>query len=478
MTTTAPSSIVPPRVGGVTVTDGVELAWTGGGTLTATKRTAAHSRKAYRPTEHRAATKTEEQCIEPLVTTKHLATPDQVLAKDSKLVSFKSWISFIKREMEVRGMDSVFRIMVGVKELYILDEFGLCEGDMVETWVKELTDGTAHPTGVVCQYDIDNLDMSGSMILESLTTDMLLKIQNDGGAPGSTGPQVFAAVVRCHQSLTDGAVRAMITKLQGMSLKKEPKEDVETFADKVIELAKRISGTGKPPNDLHTMVYETFKGCSHPEFAAAITNLNLAAVQKQPNIKDWEPQLLQLKHIYREFKERDQWEGDTHFKEVAALKAAVKKLEKNAQAPASGTSKRSDDRECYHCGKKGHIKPNCPDKDTPKDKLKAGQSGAAPSAGTAPTSAKRTPPKDGESHTKTMDGSSFKWCATCKKWNSGDKAHFTSDHKKGAGKAPTPAAAAPEVAAALAVTDDHGPSLRLIGGFMASVMLKDQAGQR
>jgi hypothetical protein len=129
---------------------------------------------------------------------------------------------------------------------------------------------------------------------------------------------------------------------------------------------------------------------------------------------------------------------------------------------AGGAEKRT----CHHCGKKGHIKPNCPDKDKPKVE-KSGQA-----SGTANPDIKvRQAPKEGASHTKTVKGVEYKWCSTCKRWNTGDRAHLTTEHRK---KADRPAEAAATTttttaAANLGSAEDNGGTLRLVRGMFASV---------
>ena len=381
--------------------------------------------------------------------------------------------------MELRGMDSVFRVEINGAEHYILEDFGKCEGTEVLTWVNRLKAGQVRISGVVCPYDMKNLLLSVLMLRNSLTTDMLCKVHGDGVGPGSSGPMVVAAAVRCHQSLSSGAVRTMIMSLHALQLHKEPKEDVDKFVDKVQEIGKRIESTGAAPNDLHEVIYECFSCSSNSKFNFMVTEVQVKAGRRDPTVRDWDAHLIEFKAKYRELKARGLWDAEKLYKEkeTSALKAAVEKLKQSSTGQSSGS--KSDGRECYHCGKKGHIKPNCPDKDTPKDQLKKG----GPSSTSAPNatpSAKKTPPKEGESHTKSIEGASHKWCSTCKRWNTGAKAHHTSEHVKGAGKKPeeAPAPPAPAANALASANNESGPSLRLIGGYMASMALKDEAGQR
>ncbi len=118
------------------------------------------------------------------------------------------------------------------QEHYLLDEFGRADIAKVKIWVNEL-----HVKG--CQYDEKNLIMSGKMLLELLDLDMLKKAERDLPTNPS-GPEVYAVVVNLHQSLNTSAVRVLTEQLQQLKLSKEAGENVETFADKVADIAKRI----------------------------------------------------------------------------------------------------------------------------------------------------------------------------------------------------------------------------------------------
>ena len=125
-----------------------------------------------------------------------------------------------------------------------------------------------------CQYDEKNLIMSGKMLLESLDLDMLKKAERDLPTNPS-GPEVYAVVVNFHQSLNTSAVRVLTEQLQQLKLSKEAGENVETFADKVVDIAKRIQGAGPAtcPRDLPTLLYECFQESTTPVFALEATGL-------------------------------------------------------------------------------------------------------------------------------------------------------------------------------------------------------------
>ena len=461
------ANMTEPRIGGSKQLGKDKYCWTGGGATSSSKLIEPRTMKAYRPNEFKAKLKMEEVSTAGLPATHYLSTPDK-LTTDTKAVSFKTWIDRIRDEIEQRGMDSVFRIEEDGVETYNLDTFGKASRDTVARWIVTLSE-----TGVgekdVCFYDVENLRMSGTMIRHSLDIDMLKKLESDVPAQ-ATGPEVFAAVVNIHQALSSSAVRVLVAQLQALKLTKEPAENVESFADKVSDIAKRIQGTGPEtcPHDLHTLVYECFIGSSTSIFQSDVILVYNRADRGDPTVRNWDTHVAEFKSRYRTLKTKKMWEAEKHHKEkseIQALKATVKRLEKTStNSSAAKTGGGTDARKCYHCGKEGHIKPNCPDKDKPKVSG-AGAAPAAPSSGFS----RKTGPKEGEAQTKNADGKAWKWCGTCKRWNEGEKAHLTAEHVKGKGK---PAEAKAEennaVAAGLA-SNDTGPSLRLVSGYLASI---------
>jgi hypothetical protein len=96
------------------------VAWTGGGAFGTTVRTAPASMRAFRPEDFKSMKSIEDDCRKGLTEAQQLPSQEG----ESKGITLTSWIGIIQRELEERGMDSVFRVMVGTTEVYMLTHWG------------------------------------------------------------------------------------------------------------------------------------------------------------------------------------------------------------------------------------------------------------------------------------------------------------------------------------------------------------------
>jgi hypothetical protein len=106
------------------------------------------------------------------------------------------------------------------------------------------------------------------------------------------------------------------------------------------------------------------------------------------------------------------------------------KLQQSNFRGQSTNGNQTETRSCHHCGKVGHIKPNCP------ELRPAAKSDASNSIKTHTTNTSTLPgkkryeaPGDHDPHTKKLGSDTWKWCAKCKRWNKGDSAHLTDEHR-------------------------------------------------
>jgi len=244
-----------------------------------------------------------------------------------------------------------------------------------------------------------------------------------------------------------------------MTIHSVPGEDVVVLCNQVYKLCNRIKGLRNPPDDLANVVSKCFLRSSNLTF-----NIHASEWHSKANKKtaEWRDVLEELKTVYESLAQSGEWDA-TNVKTpdaVTALKAEISALRRKVEEkkPSDSTPRQQVKTEiiCHYCQEKGHIAPNCAKKAA--DLKKKGDE--------KPKSPYCTPPKDGESPFKNIDGVQCAWCGTCKKWTRGDKKHSTAEHKRKDKPAPMATATASSLTGNLAASEAFSGGLQLMQDFL------------
>ena len=142
------------------------------------------------------------------------------------------WIKMIARNMEILGMDTVFKVpnLSLMQETDLLKDWTSIAVVDVDEWITMLKTGVGSKPR--CPYDKQNLEWSGSYILNSLTKKLHSDVtQTTGQYP--YGPEVLREVINIKQQLDSTAIRVIEQELQKLCLDCEPAENVAKFTKKV-----------------------------------------------------------------------------------------------------------------------------------------------------------------------------------------------------------------------------------------------------
>jgi hypothetical protein len=441
-----------PRVGGISG----GIAWTGGSNLPSKQLAIPTSVNQFRPSDYKNG-KTAAQ------------TAQQGLCDEMKLsdgsekgtILFTTWINEISAHMKEYGMDTVFRVTNFDENLEwnMLDSWGICEyRTQVLNWVNSLhegvyVNGTRQP---VCPYDIQNLQWSGKMILNSITKTFRSLLVSDLG-PTPDGPIILCKIVNKVQMMSTNAMRDLETRLRSLNLKSETGEDVESFCVKVKEIADRLDqGISYKPTDLSVLVAQKFVYSTVETFRIQAIQI-YTRVQQDPKSMHYSTILTMLRESYVQLKGMKMWPPL-----MAQRKFQANSLRPtgsgrgngrgnnsgrgvNNQGQGRGWSRSSSSRvtfggRCFDCGQQGHRKgdPSCQARagqtlgqGTNQGRIQGRGQGncSAPRGGRGQRSPPADAPKQGESEHRVINGEEQRYCSKCKRWTKGSFLHNTSQHR-------------------------------------------------
>jgi hypothetical protein len=403
-----------PRVGGQGADNQY---WTGGsGIVEKFIRKIPATTLAYRSTDLKAASINEAKIIAGLPKKQQLTLADA--STETTNISLTSWISCVRSEIVDRGMDSVFRIEDRTlkTENYMLANWGTVKHSSVSKWVEVLkNDG--------CLFDQFNLSRSGKFLKNSISIELWDRIRTEVPEEEPSGPEVFTAIILSHQVTSSTVVQSLVEDLKTLRIRKIPGENVETLAKLVLDKAQRITGTGKQPDNFNMIIATCFLDSHSKQFEALANELHNKADDDDTEM-DWKRDIVHpLRKKYISLKAQGLWPTTSvQSSEIQGLHVMIQALEAKLEGAESHASSLTSNNKptCWKCGESGHTQFNCPKSE--------GNNSSSLSKIPATFAGVKVPPKNGESHTRTRDGTVEKWCRRCRRWTKGNKAHLTEEH--------------------------------------------------
>ena len=165
--------------------------------------------------------------------------------------------------------------------------------------------------------------------------------------------------------------QTLVEELKGVSLIKEPGQDVNYFGYCVVELCCRISGVGAEPEDQSVIAATTFLECDVLAFKLKALDL-LGNIDDNTTALTWTSIVIYLQATYMSFKGQHLWTPQVTGKikqdeELSTIHVAIKKISTKIGSNGDGANgggrpqnnQGAESRKCYNCGKNGHLARDC-----------------------------------------------------------------------------------------------------------------------
>lgn len=205
----------------------------------------------------------------------------------------------------------------------------------------------------------------------------------------------------------------------------------------IIEKVKQIECSGSVPNDLMFLVSKPYTTGTQETFRTFAQQIYTQVVSGT-FVGEYLDIVHKMNNFYQNLVQSDDYEpakGGKKDSDASILQGMMAKLASKmdklqvSHSSGSGSSSGGSDkkRKCFKCGSEAHIIKDCPEN--------KGQSDGDKKFSKLPPIEewRKKKPAQGDSHVKTVDGKTYKWCDKCLKgdglWTVGQRSHETSGHK-------------------------------------------------
>ena len=341
--------------------------------------------------------------------------------------------------MQATGMDTVF-YMTGVDlngqgGLELFTYHSRFTKAQVTEFVK-----TQKANGVYDYYATQCLKESAFWLINSLDESLKRSIR-PLLASEPTGPEVWMLIVS--EVTTDSLRRVdeLTDQWNSLTLAMFKGENVREYAEAAYNILIPLDKLKQLPRNHLLNIVDHMALCTVMDFKihwmakrASVSAFVTEATGKHEDIVKQMPNLVTYTMLIEEAKTtfanlQKQWgpllAPAKQDPMVAKLNALQAKLDKALQAkPQEGKKGKGKGDGCWKCGKKDHLKKDCPE-----GKGNQGNSGGQGNGnGSQNGSGKWAKPKDGEPHEKMVNGVKKHWCEKCGNGGRWNNTHKTAQH--------------------------------------------------
>ena len=254
----------------------------------------------------------------------------------------------------------------------------------------------------------------------------------------------WITLVREIQSLSSDRFDGLKERIRNIKATDYPQQNIKQMSEAYEEAAKELVSAGQYDHNLTKCMINGFiaaGGDNNEDWKAPLRlikeDLDKALVKlgfhrtKEDESQFMKREKLTYKYICRDVRSRYKKKVESKEWPPGMTPTDNRRLPRQYTAAALAMNMSSKPREvnkkiiCYHCGKPGHIKSNCP---LLKNSNKFESSDGRTKTKTEKqqrTSWRYTAPKAGEAETITRDKKTFYWCAKCGRWTT---THSTETH--------------------------------------------------